>query len=152
MMGPGARLLRMLLRRKKGDMSTYIQSRQFFPAVWTRINVPANADVQLGLTGTGQIKELPAARKTDVVTLVLVLTAVPGVGTVTATVTKDGVDTAYYARCGAPTSTQRRVVEIPPGALAFNKEHRIGIHLTSSATLSPTTIDAAVYVEVQPTP
>lgn len=133
-------------------MSTSIQPRQFFPVVWARGNVPADADLQIGITGFAPLKEFPAARQSDVVTLVLVLSAVPSAGTVTATITKDGSDTAYSAQCGAPTGTARRIIEIAPGSLQFNKEHRIGIHLTSSASLSPTTLDAAVYVEVQPTP
>lgn len=155
-MGPGARLLWRLLQatvsRKGADkMVSYTQSRQFFPVVWGRANVPAGANLQIGMVGQGAQKEFPAARKSDVVTLVLVLSATPSAGNVTATITKDGVDTAFSAQCGAATSTSRRIIEIPPGALQFNKNHRIGIHLTSSALLSPLTLEAAVYIEVQPT-
>lgn len=127
----------------------YTQPRQFFPAVWARGNVPASADIDMGLAGAAFIEELPAARQLSVVTLVLAGTAVPSVGWVEAEITKDGAGTGYDARFGASTGTQRRIVEISPGLVVFNKEHRIGINLTSAATLSPTTIDVVVYLEVQ---
>lgn len=133
-----------------GNTTQYVQGRSFFPVVWLRANVTNNEDFQMGITGSAAVKEFPAARKTDVVTLVLSLNALPSAGTITVTITKDGTDTSFSAQCGAPTSTQRRVVEIDPGDLQFNKNHRIGMHITSSSNLSPTTIEAAAYVEVQP--
>lgn len=132
-------------------MSTYIQPRQFFPTLWTRGNVPAGADLDIGIAGQANIKELPAARQSSVVTLVLVGTEVPTTGYIKAEITKDGALTGFSAQFGAATGTMRRVEEFAPGALQFNKEHRLGIRLTSHASLAPTTIDVAVYLEVQPT-
>ena len=130
---------------------SYTQSRQFFPTLWTRGNVPAGADLDIGIAGQANIKELPAARQSSVVTLVLVGTEVPTTGWVKAEVTKDGALTGQSAQFGQATGTKRRVVDIAPGVLTFNKEHRLGIRLTSHASLAPTTIDVAVYLEVQPT-
>lgn len=131
-------------------MSTYIQPRQFFPTLWTRGNVPADADLDIGIAGQANIKELPAARQSSVVTLVLVGTGVPSSGSIRAEITKDGALTGISAQFGAATGTQRRVEEIAPGVLTFNKNHRLGINITSTANLVPETIDVVVYLEVQP--
>lgn len=131
-------------------MSTYIQPRQFFPPVWSRGNVPADADLDIGLTGSSWAKEFPAPRQLSVVTLVLVGSAVPTTGWIRAEITKDGVGTGYTSQFGQSTGTMRRIETIAPGALLFNREHRIGIKITSHASLAPTTIDVVAYVEVQP--
>lgn len=129
--------------------TVYTQPRQFFPALWARGNVPASASLDIGLAGAAYIDEVMSSRQLSVVALVLMGTAVPTTGWIKAEITKDGSLTGYSAQFGASTGTQRRVTDIAPGDLQFNKEHRIGIRLTSAATLNPTTIDVGVYVEVQ---
>ena len=131
--------------------TAYTQPRMFFPIVWGRGNVPADADLDIGILGMANVKEAPAARQTSVVTLVSVGSEVPSVGTITAEITKDGTGTGYTATFGAGTGTERRIEDIEPGELQFNKNHRLGINLTSSADLSPAdTVDVLVYLVVQP--
>lgn len=130
---------------------SYTQSRQFFPAVWTRGNVPANASLDIGISGQATIKDLPAASQSSVVTLVLAGSQVPTTGWVKAEITKDGALTGFSAQFGAATGTMRRIEVLAPGVLTFNKEHRIGVHLSSHPSLAPADIDVAVYLEIQPT-
>lgn len=128
----------------------YTQPRQYFPALWSRGNVPASASIQMGQAGAAYMDEFPAARPSSVTALVLVGTAVPSAGWIKAEITRNGVGTGHTAQFGQATGTKRRITDIAPGACRFNKEERLGILLTSSASLSPTTIDVAVYLEVQP--
>lgn len=128
----------------------YTQPRQYFPAVWARGNIPASANLDIGQAGAAYMQEFPAARPSSVTALVLVGSAVPTTGWIQAEITRNGTGTGYTAQFGAATGTQRRITDIEPGACRFNKEERLGVRITSSGTLAPTTIDVAVYFEVQP--
>ncbi len=133
-----------------GNETSYMSSRRFFPAVWTTSNVPASMGSKIDIAGfPAGLNEMPFPRQGSIVAIVAVLSEAVTAGQIVVRVTKDGTNTGDIVTIQSAAGT-RRIEDFDPGVVVFNRNHELGVRITSSSDLSPAgSIDLAVYFEVQ---
>ena len=133
-----------------GNTTIYTSPRRFFPAVWYRTNVPASATGKIDIAGfPAGLNEMPFPRQGTIVAIVVALSEAVTAGQMVVRVTKDGVNTGDVVTI-QDTAGTRRVEDFEPGVITFNRNHNLGVRLSSSAALAPAgSIDLVVYFEVQ---
>lgn len=132
-----------------GNTTVYTSNRRFFPAIWEAKNIAASTSEKIGVAGLAAgLNELPFPRRGSIVSVVLALSAPLTAGQIVARITKDGVNTGDTLTIN-DTVTTRRIIDLEPGALTFNRNHELGVRLSTSAAFAPSTTDCCVYFEVQ---
>ncbi len=133
-----------------GNTTLYTSPRRFFPAVWYSTNVPASASGKIDIAGfPAGLNEMPFPRQGSIVAIIVALSAAVTAGQMVVRVTKDGVNTGDTVTIQSGAGT-RRIEDFDPGDITFNRNHNLGVRLSSSSDLAPAgSIDLVVYFEVQ---
>ena len=133
-----------------GNVTIYSSPRRYFPAVWTSTNIPADMGEKIDIAGfPAGLREMPFPRQGCIVSAVVALSEAVTAGQIVVRLTKDGVNTGDIITV-QDTAGTRRVEDFDPGTITFNRNHELGVRLTSDSSLTPDgTIDLVVYFEVQ---
>lgn len=133
-----------------GNQTSYRSLRVPLPGFWKQAGVTSGQGTGLPMGIVGISKEtLPLARKASIVAVGLTLTTPVTAGLIRFEITKNGVGTGITKDMTLAEGT-RKIWEIDPGKLVFEKGDEIGFLWGSSASLTPSgTIEAVLYVEVQ---
>lgn len=126
--------------------------RAFLPVQWTKGGFTAGQTVGIAMQISGfpaSIDEMSLLRKTSLLTVAIILSAVPTAGFIRFMLTKNGADTGKTFDMDSTTGL-RQAWEFRPGELTGVKGDRVGVKWGSSGSLLPSgSIDGVVLLEVQ---
>lgn len=135
-----------------GNTTVEKSPRAFLPAQWTKEGFTAGQVVGVAMQVSSfpaSIVEMSFLRKTSLLTVAIILSAVPAAGFIRFMLTKNGADTGKTFDMDSTTGL-RQLWEFKPGELTGVKGDRVGVKWGSSGALLPSgTIDGVVLLEVQ---